>query len=112
MTPWLVLVSGWIESLFGISAMLAPSMVVAGIGGSDLDGPAMVMVRVLGVATFAIGVGALLGRNWSAATDGQKTAYGLGSYAAISLALYNVVAAPALILGAVELGGAGLWGPP
>jgi hypothetical protein len=112
MTPWLVLVSGWIESLFGISAMLAPSMVVAGIGGSDMDGPAMVMVRVLGVATFAIGVGALLGRNWSAATDGQKTAYGLGSYAAISLALYNVVAAPALILGAVELGGAGLWGPP
>ncbi|MGD8529308.1 MAG: hypothetical protein PVF41_09910 [Methyloceanibacter sp.] len=35
---------------------------------------------------------------------------GLGSYAAISLALYNVIAAPVLVLGAVELGGAGLWG--
>ena len=54
--------------------------------------------------------GALLGRKWSAATDSQKTAYGLGSYAAISLALYDVVAAPVLILGAVESGGAGLWG--
>ncbi len=110
MTPWLVLASGWIEVLFGASAMLAPSMVVASIGGSGLDGPAMVMVRVLEVAIFAIGVGALLGRNWSAATDGQKTAYGLGSYAAISLALYNVIAAPVLVLGAVESGGAGLWG--
>ncbi|MEM8574964.1 MAG: hypothetical protein AAGF48_10045 [Pseudomonadota bacterium] len=110
MTPWLVLVSGWIEVLFGASAMLAPSMVVAAIGGSDLDGPAMVLVQILGVATFAIGVGALLGRNWSAATDGQKTAYGLGSYAAISLAIYNVLAAPPLIFGAVQYGGAGLWG--
>ena len=35
---------------------------------------------------------------------------GLGSYAAISLALYNVVAAPVLVLGAIELGGAGFWG--
>jgi hypothetical protein len=76
MTPWLVLASGWIEVLFGASAMLAPSMVVAGIGGSDLDGPAMVMVCVLGVAMFAISVRALLGRNWSAVTDGQSTAYG------------------------------------
>ena len=75
MTPWLVLVSGWIESLFGISVMLAPSMVVAGIGGSDLDGPVMVMVCVLGVAMFAISVRALLGRTWSAVTDGQSTAY-------------------------------------
>jgi hypothetical protein len=104
MTPWLVLVSGWIEVLFGVSAMLAPSIVVAGIGGSDLDGPAMVMVRVLGVATFATGVGALLGRNWSSTTDGQKTAYGLDSCAAISLALYNILAARALGRGPSTLG--------
>lgn len=109
MTPWLVLVSGWIEVLFGVSATLAPSLVVAGVGGSDLDGPAMALVRLLGVATFGIGVGALLGRNWSRAIDGQTTAYGLGSYAAISLALYNILAAPTLLLGAFETGSSGLW---
>lgn len=108
-TPWLVLVSGWIEVLFGATAMLAPSLVVAAVGGSHLDGPAMVLVCILGVATFAIGVGALLGRNWSSATDGQSTAYGLGSYAAISLALYNILAAPALFFGALKSGGPGLW---
>jgi len=109
MTSWLVLISGWIEVLFGASAILAPSLVVAGVGGSDLDGPAMALVRLLGVATFAVGVGALLGRNWSMATDGQATAYGLGSYAAISLALYNILAAPTLLIGAIGTGSAGLW---
>ncbi|WP_108683076.1 hypothetical protein [Methyloceanibacter sp. wino2] len=110
MTAWLVLISGCIEVLFGASAILAPALVVAGVGGTDLDGPAMALIRLLGVATLAVGAGALLGRTWAARSPDPERAYGLGSYAAVSLAIYNIVAAPVLLLGAMATGSSGLWG--
>ena len=110
MTPWLVLVSGCIEVLFGVTAILMPAMVVEGVGGASADTATLSLIRLLGVATFGLGVGALLGRNWAAATGDHAMAYGLGSYAAISLALYNILAAPALLFGAIQTGNQGLWG--
>ena len=98
MVPLLVLVSGCIEILFGVTAMLTPDMVVEGVGGAHAD-----------LATFALGIGALLGRNWAAATGDYHMAYGLGSYAAISLAVYNILAAPVLLFGAIQTGSQGLW---
>jgi hypothetical protein len=67
------------------------------------------LIRLLGVATFGLGVGALLGRNWAAAIGDHTTAYGLGSYAAIALAVYNILAAPALLYAALQTGSQGLW---
>lgn len=109
MVPLLVLVSGCIELVFGVSAILMPAMVVAGVGGAEADLASLSLIRLLGVATFALGVGALLGRNWAAATGDHAMAYGLGSYAAISLAVYNILAAPALLFGALQTGSQGLW---
>ncbi|ODS01325.1 hypothetical protein AUC68_00165 [Methyloceanibacter methanicus] len=109
MVPLLVLVSGCIELAFGVSAILMPAMVVAGVGGAEADLASLSLIRLLGVATFALGVGALLGRNWAAASGDHAMAYGLGSYAAISLAVYNILAAPALLFGALQTGSQGLW---
>lgn len=109
MVPLLVLVSGCIELLFGVSAILMPDMVVAGVGGAQADAGTLALIRLLGVATFGLGVGALLGRNWAAATGDHAMAYGLGSYAALSLAVYNILAAPVLIFGAIQSGSQGLW---
>jgi len=109
MVPLLVLVSGCIEILFGVSAMLMPVMAVEGAGGAHADLATLSLIRLLGVATFGLGIGALLGRNWAAATGDYDMAYGLGSYAAVSLAVYNIVAAPALLFGAIQTGSQGLW---
>ncbi|MEM7192680.1 MAG: hypothetical protein AAF405_07390 [Pseudomonadota bacterium] len=109
LTSRLVLVSGWIEIAFGVAAIFAPSLVVAAVGATGLDGATVALIRLLGVATFAIGVGALLGRKWSGAAGCHNTAYGLGSYAAICLAIYNILAAPALLIGAMEMGSLTLW---
>ena len=109
MVPLLVLISGCIEILFGVSAMLAPAMVVEGVGGAHADLATLTLIRLLGVATFGLGIGALLGRNWAAATGDHDMAYGLGSYAAISLAIYNILAAPVLVFGAIQTGSQGLW---
>ena len=109
MVPLLVLVSGCIEVLFGVSAILMPAMVLSGVGGTAADAATLSLIRLLGVATFGLGVGALLGRNWAAAIGDHTTAYGLGSYAAIALAVYNILAAPALLYAALQTGSQGLW---
>lgn len=98
----LMLVSGWIEVLFGFSALFIPLMVVEAVGGTGAGTQALTLIRLLGAATLGVGVGALVGRNHLDTQGGLATAYGLG--------LYNVLAAPALIVGAVSAGGAGLWG--
>ncbi|BAQ18195.1 hypothetical protein [Methyloceanibacter caenitepidi] len=109
MVPLLVLISGCVEVLFGVSAILMPAIVVSGVGGPQADLATLSLIRLLGVATFGLGVGALLGRNWAIATGDHAMAYGLGSYAAISLAIYNILAAPVLLFGALQTGSQGLW---
>lgn len=98
----LMLVSGWIEGLFGLSALFGPLLVVEAVGGTATGAPTLTLIRLLGAATFGLGVGALVGRNHLETQGGLAAAYGLG--------LYNVLGAVALIVGAVSVGGAGLWG--
>jgi hypothetical protein len=97
----LMLVSGVIEVLFGLSALVAPLVVVEAVGGSSGDIPTLALIRLLGAATLGLGVGALIGRTHLDTVGGMAAAYGLG--------LYNVLAAPALIFGAASAGGPGLW---
>jgi hypothetical protein len=60
--------------------------------------------RILGAATLALGIAALLARNALATQGGLAAAYGL--------ALYNVLAAGLILWTAAMagLGGAALWG--
>jgi hypothetical protein len=94
----LMLVSGWIEILFGLWALFGPLLVVEAVGGT----PTLTLIRLLGAATFGLGVGALVGRNHLETQGGLAAAYGLG--------LYNVLGAAALLLGAATAGSPGLWG--
>jgi hypothetical protein len=102
MLKLLMLVSGWIEVLFGVSALFAPLMLVEAVGGTATGVTTLALIRMLGAATLGLGVGALVGRNHLETQGSLAAAYGLG--------LYNVIGALALILGAVSTGSAGLWG--
>ena len=97
----LMLVSGWIEVLFGLSALIAPLAVIESVGGTGADIPTLALIRLLGAATLGLGLAALVGRNHLETQGGLAAAYGLG--------LYNVLAAPALIFGALSASGPGLW---
>jgi len=104
MLKLLMLVSGWIEVLFGVSALLAPLSVIEAVGGrgATVQMPTLALVSLLGAATLGLGVGALFGRNHLETPGGLGAAYGLG--------LYNVVGAAVLLLFAVfDAGSAGLW---
>jgi len=96
-----MMVSGWIEIAFGISALAVPLMVAAAVGGTGAEIPTFALIRLAGAATLALGVAALAARNDLDGAGGLAAAYGLG--------LYNVVAAVALLFAAVSAGGAGLW---
>jgi hypothetical protein len=102
MLKGLMLVSGWIEVLFGLSALFGPMLVAEAVGATATGAAALTLVRLLGAATFGLGVAALVGCNHLETHGGLAAAYGLG--------LYNVIGALALVLGAVSAGGAGLWG--
>lgn len=98
----LMVVSGLVEIVFGVSALIAPLLVVAAVGGTASDAPTLAMIRLAGAATFGLGVAALLARRHLETPGGLAAAFGLG--------LYNVLAATALVFAALSAGGQGLWG--
>jgi hypothetical protein len=98
----LMLVSGTIEVVFGVSVLVAPLMVVEGVGGTGAAVPTLALIRLLGAATLGLGLAALMARNHLETVGGLAAAYGLG--------LYNVIGAAALVLAAASAGGSGLWG--
>jgi hypothetical protein len=85
MLKTLMLVSGAIEIVFGASALIVPLMVVEAVGGAGAGTPTLALIRLLGAATFGLGLAALLARNHLDTTGGLAAAYGLG--------LYNVLGA-------------------
>ena len=99
----LMIVSGAFEALFGIAAILATDMLIGALG-TGADPSAIFFARVLGAATLALGVAALLARDQVETKGGLAAAYGL--------ALYNVLAAGLIVWTAAVagLGGAALWG--
>src|SRR5262245_50869699 len=96
----LMIVSGSFEALFGLSALIAPDMLVGSLG-TEPNAASVFLARILGAATLGLGAAALLARNDLNSKGGLAAAYGLG--------LYNVLAAGFIIWTAVELGGAALW---
>jgi hypothetical protein len=96
----LMIVSGALEALFGLSALIAPDMLVASLG-TEPNAASIFLARILGAATLGLGTAALLARNNLDGKGGLAAAYGLG--------LYNVLAAGFILWTAVALGGAALW---
>jgi len=96
----LMIVSGTFEALFGLSALIAPDMLVGSLG-TDPNAASVFLARILGAATLGLGTAALLARNDLNSKGGLAAAYGLG--------LYNVLAAGFILWTAVGLGGAALW---
>lgn len=96
----LMIVSGTFEALFGLSALIAPDMLVGSLG-TDPNAASFFLARILGAATLGLGTAALLARNDLNSKGGLAAAYGLG--------LYNVLAAGFILWTAVGLGGAALW---
>ena len=98
----LMIVSGGFEAAFGASALIVPDMLIGALG-TEADPSAEFLARVLGAATLALGIAALLARDQLATKGGLAAAYGL--------ALYNVLAASFILWSAAvaSLGGAALW---
>lgn len=97
-----MIVSGWIEVVFGVAALIVPLMVIEALGGTGAEAATLALIRLLGAATWGLGVAALLARNHLDGAAGLAAAYGLG--------LYNLLGAGVLLFAAVTAGGAGLWG--
>jgi hypothetical protein len=98
----LMFVSGWVEIVFGVSALIVPLLVIEAVGGTGAGAATLALIRLLGAATLGLGVAALLARNHLDGAAGLAAAYGLG--------LYNVLGAGVLLFAALTVGGAGLWG--
>lgn len=103
MLPLLMLISGVFEAVFGLSALAAPSQVIGGLGFEG-DAAAVFLARILGAATLALGIAALIARNALGARGGLPTAYGL--------TLYNLLAGILIVwtAAAESLTGVALWG--
>ncbi len=97
----LMIVSGAFEALFGLSALIAPDLLIGALG-AEPNVSSVFLARILGAATLGLGVAALLARDHLASKGGLAAAYGLG--------LYNVLAAAFIIWTARDIGGAALWG--
>ena len=99
----LMIASGAFEALFGVTAILATSAVTGALG-IGADASVIFFARVLGAATLALGIAALLDRDQLETKGGLAAAYGL--------TLYNVLAACFILWTAAVagLGGAALWG--
>jgi hypothetical protein len=100
----LMMVSGGVEAAFGASILIVPILVIKILLGTEADASAIALARLLGAATLALGVTALLARDQLETKGGLAATYGL--------ALYNVLAAGLILWTAAVagLGGAALWG--
>jgi hypothetical protein len=97
----LMIVSGSFEALFGLSALVAPGLLIGALS-TEANTANMFLTRVFGAATLGLGIAALLARDQTETGGGLAAAYGL--------TLYNVLAACLILWTAAELGGAALWG--
>jgi hypothetical protein len=97
----LMIVSGGFEALFGLSALVAPTVLLGALG-TETSISGMFLARVFGAATLGLGIAALLARDQTETKGGMAAAHGL--------AVYNVLAACLILWTATSLGGATLWG--
>ena len=100
----LLTISGCLEILAGLPALIIPRPVVSLLLGSPLDSIGVVLARLFGAGVFALGMACLKAR------DDVRSPAGLA--VSIGITSYNVLAAVVLLWTAAgsELGGLLLWG--
>ena len=99
----LLTISGGLETLAGLAALISPAAVILLLLGSLADTPALVVARLFGAAAFALGLARLKARDDVGASAGVAVSIGITAY--------NVLAAVVLVWAAagLSLGGHLLW---
>ena len=100
----LLTISGGLEVLVGVLALISPVTVVSLLLGSPPDLIGGVLARIFGAGVFALGLACLKARDDVGSAAGLAVSLGITSY--------NVLAAVVIIWAAtgLGLGGALLWG--
>jgi len=99
----LLTISGALEVLAGLAALISPAAVISLLLGSPAETPALVVARLFGAAALALGLACLKAREDVGAPAGVAVSIGITAY--------NVLAAVVLIWTAagLNLGGLLLW---
>jgi hypothetical protein len=99
----LLLISGGLELLVGLLALIVPATVVSVLLGGSVDPIASVLARLYGAGVFALGLACLKARHDVASPAGLAVSLGMTSY--------NLLAAAVIIWAAAGLspGGPLLW---
>lgn len=100
----LLTLSGGLELLAGLLALITPVTVMAALLGGPVDPIAVVLARLFGAGVFALGLACLKARHAAVSPAGLAVSIGITAY--------NLLAAVVLIWSAAEsdLGGLLLWG--
>jgi hypothetical protein len=100
----LLTISGSLEILAGLPALITPAPLVSLLLGSPPDSIGVVLARLFGAGVFALGLACLKARNDIGSPAGQAVSIGITAY--------NVLAAVVLLWTAAGsgLGGLLLWG--
>lgn len=85
----LLTLSGGLEILAGLPALITPALVVSLLLGSPLDSIGVVMARLFGAGVFALGLACLKARNDVGSPAGLAVSIGITAY--------NVLAAVVLL---------------
>lgn len=96
----LLTVSGGLEALIGVMAIITPVATVSLLLGSPVEPIAVVVARLFGAAVFALGLACLRAR------DDVRSAAGLA--VSVGITSYNLLAAVLILWAAVGLGLGGL----
>ena len=99
----LLTLSGGLEALTGVLALIVPALVVSVLLGGQADANGLVLARLLGAGIFGLGLACLKAR------DDVRSEAGLAITYAITL--YNVLATVLLVwaVAGLGLGGPVLW---
>jgi len=100
---FLLTISGALEALVGVLALISPAPVVSLLIKGPTDSLAIVLARLFGAGVFALGLACFKTRNDVASPAGLAVSLGITSY--------NLLAAAVLIWAAagLSLGGMLLW---
>lgn len=100
----LLLLSGGLEILVGLLALITPAPLLSLLLGMSMDPIASVLARLFGAGVFALGLACLKAR------DDVRSPAGLA--VSLGITAYNILAAVVLLWTAAEsgLGGLLLWG--
>jgi hypothetical protein len=83
----LLTISGALEVLVGVLALISPTLVVAMLLGGPVDMIASVLARVFGAGVFAIGLACLIARPDVASPAGLAASIGITSYSMVASAV-------------------------